>query len=128
MRRHWNSLHLGRVLPISLLVLMLNACGPDIIIRHMDPSVRLADVWIDGHKVGTVEYDERIRVRVKPGRHVIKTTPVGMASNPWIGEGGPPGSITYGGVWTLVLEQDAILTLLPRPPARSAPVPGPTGN
>lgn len=90
---------------IAVLLLSAVACSPGLIVRHMDPTHDVAEVWVDGYRVGTVEYDDRLVISVAKGRHVIKVVPPGRTDSPW--HVGRPDV-------TVVLENDAVMTLLPR--------------
>jgi len=99
----------------------LAGCGPSVTVRHMDPTVPAADVWLDGKNVGRVDFDDSISFGVPVGRHTLKATRALHEENGWSDDGED---------WIIVVQDDVIVTLLPteRPdeeaPPAQAPRPG----
>ena len=96
----------------GILLLGLVGCGPSLVVRHMDFTAPDADVYVDGRKVGTVAYGDEFDISLKKGQHRIKTTRIGETVNGWRNDGGH---------WLVVITNDVVLTLLPKPGAEGAP-------
>ncbi len=89
---------------LFLLPLLLCACvTPTLTVRHMDPTQPVAHVWLDGARVGTVQYGKEVQVPFSPGRHTLSATTPMSRTNAWSLD---------GDVWRALLERDATLTLL----------------
>jgi hypothetical protein len=90
----------------------LMGCAPKLVVRHMDFTSPEADVYVDGRKVGSVSYGDEFGVSMREGQHRIKTTRVGETVNAWRKDGGH---------WLVVITNDVVLALLPKPGADGAP-------
>mgnify|MGYP001592733942 CR=1 FL=1 len=89
---------------VLLVALLLSACGPSLIVRHLDPDNERAHIWVDGMKVGEVSYGESLDLSLDSGLYRLKATRPGETTNPWL-EG--------GGEWNFFMANDVYLSLLP---------------
>lgn len=51
---------------------LLWGCGPTLVVRHQDPTVKLARVVVDGQQVGEVAYGDELEVDIAPGWHEVE--------------------------------------------------------
>ena len=80
------------------------ACtSPSIVVRHEDPRVQTAVVWVNDERVGTVERGEELSIDVARGVHVVEVKAKGESQSAWTTDGGPV---------ELVVDVRAILTLM----------------
>jgi hypothetical protein len=81
-----------------------SACAsPSIVVRHEDPRVQTAVVWVDGERVGTVERGEELNVDVARGLHKVEVKAQGEPDSAWTAD---------GGALELVVDVRAVLTLM----------------
>lgn len=88
----------------GLLVFSLAACSASIEVKHRDPTHQSVQIIVDNDKIKNLDYGEDMSVSVSEGTHQITAVPQGEKSSPWTEDGNG---------WTIWVEKDAILTLLP---------------
>ena len=100
---------------LAVLCLLAVGCGPQLIVRHFDPTEPNASISIDGVPVGEVEFGDTLSVSLDEGPRRITATTTAEGRTPW--------SAPSNG-WVVIVENDVILTLLPpKPPPPSAATP-----
>ncbi len=99
--------NIQNLLPFLILFaggLSSSACtSPSIVVRHEDPRVQTAVVWIDDERVGTVERGEELNIDVARGLLKVEVKAQGEAQSAWTSDGGPI---------ELVVDVRAVLTLM----------------
>lgn len=85
---------------------VLAGCGTSLTVRHLDPENERAQVWLNGQVVGEVRYGDSLELAIGHGQHRLKATRPGEVDNAW-NEG--------GGYWRIVVLDDVVLSLLPKP-------------
>lgn len=90
----------------GLIVFSLTACSASIQVKHRDPTHQRVQVNVDNDKIKNLDYGDDMSVSVSEGTHQITAVPMGEKSSPWTADGNG---------WTIWVEKDAILTLLPPP-------------
>lgn len=81
-------------------------CSPQLIVRHLDPAVPSADIWVNGRKVERVDYGGSAKIKLEKGAYRVRASQPGETKNGWA-EG--------GGDWNVIVLGDVILSLMPRP-------------
>lgn len=84
--------------------LLFSACGPTLTVQHQDPTYSQVNVWVGDELVGELEYGEDLSVRLDQGVHTVRAVPFGETENPWVEDGES---------WRFVLDEEAVITLLP---------------
>ena len=88
----------------GLAACLLWGCAPSIVVVHKDPTHPTAMVSVDNAPPETLEFNDGLSVRVSRGPHTVKAMPPGGNFCPW----------TEGGAgWTIWVDREAVLTLLP---------------
>lgn len=95
---------------VALVMALFGACAPRLEIRHEDPAHDAAAVWIDGEHVDTLEYGDRSRFRLREGLHRVRVVPPDQDWSPWHADHRE---------LDVVLDEGAVMTLLPGPPKAS---------
>jgi len=84
----------------------LYSCGPQIIVRHQDPTHETVTVFIDNEEEDELDYGEETSEHVSRGYHTVLIVPKGKKHCPWTLDG--------NGLKILV-DEEAELTLLTPP-------------
>ena len=100
MNRQAPRISVGLFLPLWV----VTACSPSVQVNHRDPTHQSVDIFIDNDTSKTLDYGDDESISVSEGAHVITALPVGEKASPWTEDGKG---------WTIWVEKEAILTLLP---------------
>ncbi len=87
---------------ILLGAVLLAGCGQRLVVRNMDPTLESAEIWVDERAAGKVAFRGELSIPLEEGPHVVHV-------RTYEGE----RRQDRGRPLTVVLEEDATLTLLP---------------
>lgn len=88
---------------LALAFTLIGCTTPSIVVRHEDPRVASAQVFVDGAQVGVVQRGEELRIDVARGLHNVEVKAPGETRSPWTAD---------GGAVELVVDVRAVLTLM----------------
>ncbi len=90
----------------ALLALFGLGCGHSLVVRHLDRGGPDAYIRVGNDDFEPIQYGESLSVRLESGAHTVSARTAGGQPGPWL---------ETGDSWNIVVLDDVVLSLLPKP-------------